>query len=55
MGYNSSLTAITLSYASGTITLNGGVFESASGTTAFTNVGGGTANFGVASTFPTFS
>jgi hypothetical protein len=37
------------------IRLNGGLFETSAGTTIFTNVGAGTANFGFTGSIPTFS
>ena len=53
-GFGSTQT--TILFASGNmVTLQGGAFEGATGTNIFSNVGAGTANFGIASVVPTFS
>ena len=53
-GFGSTQTTIIFT-GGGTVTMQGGVFESAAGTNVFTNAGANTGNFGIAGAIPTFS
>ena len=53
-GFGSTQTTI-LFAGGGVVTLEGGVFEGASGTNIFSNTTGSTGNFGIAGILPTFS
>ena len=57
-GFDTSATMVTIAFTgSGGASIQGGVFEAATGTNIFTNASAstGTANFGMAGNIPTFS